>query len=415
MRDSRELALVALNELQPASVSQDILNTLFENAAALNTATLLEAVVHRDSDVRLRSTEILASRNALTEETAQRLLDDLSAKVRLAALKALFQLGRNFTDGDAKKALVTPRQNYSLLGGLVGGLDITGEECWKQFRKERFERMTNRELEEAASEWSVYNPDAYFALVRRQFPSRGDDLRQSVADRFKSEFLKHVNHIESLSIDGLVEKTKWLEKSLRETLTREALDVICERGDRRDLGLVREVSKDDSIALSQAVVEYLRRFGEWEDIPLIASSDRHRPGLSLLWPSTSYAAAAHAIYAMGRRRLAELLAMPAPALLTATLVAVEASDAMFRELSNDTIATLFRSESDIVRKVTALKCVCALPKSRIAKLLESYVSGDGHRYYNVIHWLDLGVSAPKELGKTAAKKAIRKQWPVSAV
>jgi hypothetical protein len=140
LRDSRELALVALNELQPASVSQDILNTLFENAAALNTTTLLEAAAHSDDEVRLRSTEILASRNALTEETARRLLDDSSAKVRSAALKALFQLGRNFTDADAKKALVRPLQNYSL---LAGGLDIAGEESWKQFRKERFERMTN--------------------------------------------------------------------------------------------------------------------------------------------------------------------------------------------------------------------------------------------------------------------------------
>jgi hypothetical protein len=276
--------------------------------------------------------------------------------------------------------------------------------------------MTNRELEEAASEWSVYDPDAYFALVRRQFPSRGDDLRQSVADRFKSEFLKHIKHIESLTnpygegADDLVEKTKGVEKSVRETLTREALDVICEHGDCRDLGLVREVLKDDSIAFSHDVVEYLRRFGEWEDIPLIIAS-LARPGLSLLSPDvTCYAAAAHAIYAMGRQRLAELLAMPAPALLT-TMLVIEASDTMFCGLPYDTIVTLFSSESDTVRKATALKCVRALPKARIATLLETYVSGYGRRYYNVIHWLDLGVSAPKELGKGAAEKAIRKQLP----
>jgi hypothetical protein len=418
LRDSRELALVALNELQPANVSQDILNTLFENSAALNTATLLGAIVHKDADVRLRSTEILASRNALTEEIAQRLLDDSSAKVRFAALKAFLQPGRNFTVDEAKKALVKPQQNYSL---LFGGSDIAGEKCWKQFRNERFERMTNRELEEAASGWSVYDPDAYFALVRREFPSRGNDLRQSVADRYNSEFLKHIKyieHIESLAeeADGLVENTKRVEKSVRENLTREALDVICERGDCGDLGLVREVLKDDSIAFSHDVVEYLRRFGEWDDILLIiASLERHRLGLSLLMPDvTPYAAAAHAIYAMGRQRLAELLAMPAPAPLT-TLLIVVASDTMFRGLSNEAIATLFQSESATIRKSTALKCVRALPKARITKLLEAHVSGDGRLYYNVIHWLDLGVSAPKDLGKAAAEKAIRKEWPVSAV
>jgi hypothetical protein len=103
LRDSRELALVALNELQPTNVSQDILHTLFENSAALETATLLEAIVHKDANVRLRSFEILANHNSLTEATAQRLLDDSSAKVRLEALKRLVQIGRHFSIDDAKK------------------------------------------------------------------------------------------------------------------------------------------------------------------------------------------------------------------------------------------------------------------------------------------------------------------------
>jgi len=117
---------------------------------------------------------------------------------------------------------------------------------------------------------------------------------------------------------------------------------------------------------------------------------------------------------MGRQRLAELLAIPAPAQLTAQLIVV-ASDTMFRGLTNETIITLFLSEFATVRKSTALKCVRALSKTRITKLLEAYISGDGQRYYNVIHWLDLGVSAPKDIGKAAAEKAIRKEWPASAV
>jgi len=414
LRDNRELALVALNELQPAYVRQDLLHTLFEKAAALNAATLLEVTMRRDANVRLRSTEVLANQNNLTEATAQQLLGDSSAEVRLVALKALIKLGRNFTLDDAKKILVNPQQNSSLLGGI----DIAGEECWKQFRKERLERMTNRELEEAASEWSIYDPDAYFALVRRQFQSRGDNLRQSVTDRFKSEFVKHIDSLTNRYGDAdLVEKTKELENHVRETLTRKSLDVICERGDCRDLRLVREIIKDGSIGFSQNIVEYLKRFGEWDDIPLIiASLERYRPSRNLLLRSDDeiYATAVESIYAMRRQRLAELLAMPAPARLT-TLLIVVASDTMFRGLSNETIVTLFQSESATIRKSTALKCVRALPKARITKLLEAYVSGDGRLYYNVIHWLDLGVSAPKDIGKAAAEKAIRKEWPASAV
>ncbi|MGA7868605.1 MAG: hypothetical protein WCA23_32325, partial [Stellaceae bacterium] len=205
------------------------------------------------------------------------------------------------------------------------------------------------------------------------------------------------------NMGDLVEKTRSLEDFLRKRLTRKGLDVICRRGGASDLGQVREVVKSGFVEYSAADIEYLRRFGEWEDIPLRNSL------LSFVQDSSKYRAAARAIYEIGRTRFSELLAIPAPGRLLAQLV-VHASDKVFKALSDASIAALLRSEDDSVRKTTALKSVRALPKARVARILTDYLSADKHRYYNVVHWLDLGASAPRDRALSAVEKILNQEW-----
>ena len=124
---------------------------------------------------------------------------------------------------------------------------------------------------------------------------------------------------------------------------------------------------------------------------------------------SKYRAAARAIYTLGRTRLPEVFAMSAPSQLLARLI-VESSDKAFRSLRDASIRLLLHSEAEQVRKVAALKCVRALSKGRVAKLLASYVSGNQFHYYNVVHWLDFGVSTPRERALLAAEKVLNKEW-----
>src|SRR2546423_63668 len=57
-----------------------------------------------------------------------------------------------------------------------------------------------------------------------------------------------------------------------------------------------------------------------------------------------------------------------------------------------------------------LKCVRSFPKKRLIDTLQDYVAGEKHRYYNVVHWLDLGVSAPKEIALRSAAKVLAREW-----
>lgn len=414
-RESRDRAIQALYELQPTSISRTLLAALFEKEMTVSTETLLSGVGHQSAEVRQKVVELLRARRALPIDIAEQLLSDSDAAVRCEAVKSLIDNGLTFSDAEAKKILIKPAANKGMAIFRLGASDHAGEACWAEFRQQRLFLLNEKELEEVAREDPIFDEEPQFILANRQFKQRGDELRRAVDDQYKAQFAKWLDSMtEKFKGTDLVEKTLALEQHLRKQLTRKGLDVICQKGDPQDLGRVRKAIKSMFVDYSDLEIRYLRRFGEWEDIPLIIESlnrpEAGRSGSLLSIPDgTKYITAAKSIYELGRSRLHEVLYMQAPAQLLSNLI-VEASDKVFCSLSDVSITLLLRSEEEIVRKNTALKCIRSLPKKRVAKLLADYVTGDDTRYYNVIHWLDFGVSAPRDRAMSAADKILKKEW-----
>jgi hypothetical protein len=158
-----------------------------------------------------------------------------------------------------------------------------------------------------------------------------------------------------------------------------------------------------SVDYSAADLRYLAKFGQWCDIPLvIASLDRPEHGrkhasLFSITNSTKHKDAARTLYALGKHRLNELLATTMPVHLLARVIPLT-SDKTFQGLADTVIAQLMGSESEDVRKSASLKYVRAFPRRRVKQFLDKYMAAD-HFYYNVIHWLDFGLSVPSRLLK----------------
>lgn len=412
LRESRERAILSLYELQPTTINQSLLAALFDHEDTLSRDMLLDGVGHRNAAVRRIIVELLCKRRSLPINIAEQLLTDSDAAVRYSALTSLIESGRAYSDAEAKNILVTPSENRGS-GVLSAILDSTGEDCWLQLRQQRLRSLKDKELEMVCAEDSFLDRVPSFILEERQFKQRSKDLRRAVDDRYKEQFDKWLRTMEekyAWSAD-LLEKARGLEGYIRKDLTRKALDVICRKAEPQDLGLVREALKSGFVDYSSADVEYLRKFGEWEDIPLIIDSlkrpeTRRSSLLSPLLNDNKYQIVARAIYALGQARLSELLVMQTPNQLLTCLIRIT-SDKAFRCLSDVSITLLFRSKDDEIRKSAALKCVRALPRRRIAKLLNDYLSGDEYRYYNVVHWLDFGISIPRERVSHAVKKAFK--------
>jgi HEAT repeat protein len=419
LRESRQQALDALYQMQPATVSADLLHELFARGAPFSLESVTAGLSHQAAAVRRMAVKLLQDRHALSVEIAEKLTDDDDASIRCEALKALTQHGRSFSNEEAKKVLVRPARATGLGFGLGQGSpsDPTGEACWMAYHAERLTKLDDASLALAADEETIYNLEAKFVLAERQYRRDGTKLRAAIRDEFKAAFAEELARVEPALAGyggGLLEKTRSLETYLRKERMRKALDVVCRNDDGSDLHLVRVTLKETNIDYSDADLAYLERFGEWEDIPLITAMTE-RPDAN--WPpllasssaiNEKYRRAAQAMYKIGRSRLPELLAVPmASRLLTYLIVQLGKSATL--SLSDGTLQALFHHEDGLVRKAASLVCIKFLPKRRLESLLSEYLSAD-QWYYNVIHWLDLGVSLPKGRASAAALRAVEREW-----
>ncbi|MBE0627123.1 MAG: hypothetical protein IH606_20175 [Burkholderiales bacterium] len=418
LRDSRGKGIDALYELQPTSISDHVQKALFDSGPAMSSETIVGGISHRSSEVRRIAVGLARSRHMLPNEMAERLINDGDVAVRYEALMSLVDAGRPFSDGEAKMVLAGPARSRGLIGSLMtlGSYDPEVDRRFEQFRRQRLHSLSDRELEEAATESSIFDQEEEFVLAERHFSLRGEELRRRVDDQYNARFSREIEKTVEISGSAeaeLVKKTRSLESYTRKELTRRGLDIICRQADPSDLERVRATLRSGFVDYSATDIEYLRRFGEWEDIHLIIEAVKrpeagsHRSILGSALDDSKYRDAARAINTLGRNRLAEVLAMLAPSELLVQLVA-GIPDKAFRSLNDAAIMLLLRSEAEQVRKFAALKCVRALSKRRLSKLLAAYMSPNQFRYYNVVHWLDFGISTPRDRASPAAKKLLNK-------
>lgn len=412
LRDDRRAALDALYTLQPSTVKQDLLDALFSHEAAFDDEVLLRGLSHRNVLVRTTVVKLLQQRRALVPSVAEPLLNDSDAEVRYEALQALVASGRSYPVDQAKAVLV--RKNPAPAGLLLFAMrqaDTEGEAVLERYTEQFFANLTVAQLEEEGRS-EIFDQNAYFALIRRDFKLRGDDLRMAVANQFVDRFeslLERMANRFGVQTD-LLQKTRSLGQHLRGRFTREGLDIISGRLGATDLPLIRSMLASGSVDYSAADLRYLAKFGQWCDIPLVISSlDRPEYGrkyASMLSSasSTKYEDAARALYALGKHRLSDLLATTMPGYLLAHIFPL-IPDKAFQGLADVVIGPLLRSENEDVRKLASLKYVRTFPRRRAKQFLEDYMAAE-HFYYNVIHWFDFGISVPRDRMLRAAAKAM---------
>lgn len=402
MRDDRRAAIEALYSLQPSTVKQDLIDSLLSRDSEFGDDILLRGLRHQSVTVRTTLVRLLRQRGALVPSVAEPLLADSDAGVRYEALQALVANGRSYTVEQARAVLV--RKDLARSGfGLAATrqTDAEGEAVLERYIHHVFDATPVAQLEEECKS-AIFDQNAYFALIRRDFKLRGDELRKAVQDQFVARFesLLERRASQSGTHADFVEKTRQLGNYLRGRFTREGLNIVCARQDAADLSLVRSMLSNGNVDYSGTDLQYLAKFGQWRDIPLVIASldrpDYGRRGASMLFLAgvTRYEDAARTLYALGKHRLNELLTTEMPGLLLARILPL-IPDKAFQGLSDVDVARLTRSESEAVRKLSALKFVRTRARRDVKQFLEKYMAAD-HFFYNVIHWLDFGISVPRE-------------------
>jgi hypothetical protein len=276
-REGREQAIKELYELQPDTVDRQLLISIFGNDASIAEKLLVEGTQHRCALVRRITAGILAKRGQLPTSEAERLLSDSDEHVRYVAINSLVKGGRTFSDEQAKAALV--RQ----IGGMLGG--SAGDKQLARFKQATLGKKTDAELEALSASASIFDRDAKLALLKRHFARKKDELVHLIEDEFKDDFGKSLADMVARygEENQVVKETKGLEAFVRKGFTRRALDIVSGAGAAEHLNLVRNAIKNDFIDYSPLDLDFLKKHGEWQDIPLIiAATKKNESGISFL-------------------------------------------------------------------------------------------------------------------------------------
>lgn len=403
-------------EAQFESINADLLETVLEGFDGLDISALHLGLEHRNLKVRLRAVRALRNKNALSVSMAELLSGDSNAQVRSEAVTALLKLGEQLSEEEIKKIFVLSDKQAELPAtgwSSVLDEDKEGKELFKQYKIGVLKSLTEAELKKKISESLMHEDYPYFALMERYFKNNADELRRDIDDRFRKYFKERLRRLSDvlggkIDIHDLLKSTEDLEDYLRKKLTRQGLDILCAARKIEDLQRIRTNLLDGYAGASKCDAEYLEHKGDWSDVHLLANAQGPTLGATILTISSDKLfqnAVAKAITSISKKHsISDLLSLDLPSPILKKTIEL-CAESRFAKISRNPLLNLLDHESAEVRKAAAIMTVRALPMKQIKSILREYINNKKYRYYNVIHWLDLGASMSRDNAKKVARAA----------
>ena len=383
------------------SLNEETLTVVLDGFDNVETSALIPGLKHRHPRVRLQTLRVLHGRRDLDQAMAELLIRDRDASVRNEALGAMADLGRSFTRNDVRDILVRPsrRSSANLLGIRDFPVpDTKGQEFWEQYQMDILKEHSDVEITKTIQSSLLWDDHPYFVRVERYFAKYVSELRKDIDDTFATYFNNKVQRTQillSYSGQDLTTDAKNLEDFVRKKLTRRGLDVLCKKSKPEDLERVRANLEMGYTTPSVTDAEFMRRHGKWQDIPLLVSANVSVLRNPLFKGDDFRDRVSRAVIAMSRgRSVSMLLSLDMPSQILKRTIEL-CPQSRFAKISKGPLLTLFGHESKDVRKAAAIKAVQVLPTRRIRSILREYIDSETDVYYNILHWLDLGASIPR--------------------
>ena len=411
-RNSQNDGLMELKERDPEHVSDDLQEVLQIAVTSVSSEALHGLAKLKSVFVRLISFRELINRKALDQQLAEELSGDYSVDVRLEAIKALTGMKVSISEERAKYAL-TITATSSGLGSLTGATAPTNDTSrFDEYQRYLLKKKSLEELLELEKNGNPFSADALLAAFHN-FPKETFNLlRALVKDGFETRFENRLKDYEIRKIPRwsiLTKNARDLKNFCCQRQTQLALAILATQQKRKDLPLVREVIDQWEMEASNDVLRYLMRFGSWEDVERILKlKEQVHSGYKLLGTNQMRhdKLVGRALFRVGGTRMVDLLSRIESHTIKAGVIGA-CTQIGILGLGDNVVLKLMNDDDDQVRKMMVLRCLESFPKTRLGKLLDVYVNRDEYRYYNVIHWLDLGVTMPKQFVRKIVRSELK--------
>ena len=405
-RGDKANAIAKLIAFDPDPIDDEIIRNVFSDLASISSETLTACLFLKSRTARKLSTVELFSRKAIATGVAERLMADDDSEIRLIAIKSLSKNGVVLAEEAIKGALIVQKNRTHGLFGF-GIATETDDSSYTQYLRDQLAEFSYSELESRCNASSVFDHLALSVRYTRFTAKSRAEIIQHLANGFKDFTESKIQDMIRVygTSSKLVEDARDLETFLSARMTNFAFEALCVHARREDLAAIRKGIEREEVKFSKYAMQFIARYGDWSDHDRILKSyGRVRQRRNSLFEKTDYGheSLAHALYSIGRLRLVDLLSLDLDMEVKQAIYLQMGRQDILR-LAKDFLSKELRRPETEVRKVVALKCIQAMPRSGITKMLRAYTADMEGLFYNVVHWLDLGASMPREEVQTISK------------
>ena len=268
--------------------------------------------------------------------------------------------------------------------GLLGLGTTEDTTYYDRYRESRLSELSFDDLQQAAEGCGVSD---YLELIEfyRRFTHRTlKEMHANLSDGFTKYFQQKIDKLErEMGADAkVVSDTRSLEEFVRKRLTTKTLDILSSYKSTSELPIVRSTIDEQQLYFCPQALSYLARFGDWSDKDRILSFvNKSEEGYSFLSIRNKVVAKAIAssLYAVGKERINDLLSIVIDSNIKRVLVN-ELAQRDIRLADEGQFIRLLSDPDEGVRRIVALKCSQSLNKSRVKRLLNSYLQLNEQRF-----------------------------------
>nr|WP_323777237.1 hypothetical protein [Amylibacter sp.] len=406
-QSSPNIAIERLVENDVDAVGERVVKALFASPQSLPTETMAKCLSAKQDIVRHRAAQILFERDEIVLDVAETLLTDSNFEIRLVAAETLKKLGKELGDEVVKNALTIVKKTSGF--GLFQRTE-TDATHHDRYLSNRLAELSFAALQQRIAEAGVFDHRELSALYSKFTSKVQHEIRENLVDGFAAHFDAAIKkQVDAGKLDpDTVSRVRKLEEFQRKQLCTQALTAFCGIGKAKDLDLVRTTLDGYEVEATENILNFLARFGNWSDIERIKKLEDYpfgRGGLLSINVTKLPTQKARAILTIGKMRIADILELDLDVQILRSL-AKQLPKSMIAKLSDEILLREMNRKDGEYRIIFALRCVQSLSKSRVSSLLDAYVDSNSHRYYNSVHWLDLGASLPQRLVKTIVERKL---------
>jgi hypothetical protein len=421
---------IIIREKEDTALSE-VLNTEFQNAIEKYTCVkksvlaakddeLMENINSTDDNIREAIVEELYSRDKLTLDNALKLLEDPHIPIRQIACSAVINKGGTISPTEIEE-LLTKKESAESTNALLGlGLSLSGVDKDKVIL-ELFLKTPLPKLMKEVDWYSTKGPLAYRAIAIVHYHDESVQIESDLSNKFSYIREKAISKIKKdlgKSADKMIVNLKKSAKNQGKNIPTElftqqfwknankaivelqevdefilgnftiaALAGIALNGDPSSIRFGRQYLNHENTLVKKEALKIIERFGDSSDIPALIDLAKNSQG-DLKIKSSALALTFASTY---NEAVIPLIKTEDIQLVAQSIKHIWKDDL---RKTRPVLEPLLKNRNDEIRKKAISYFVDKMSRKKLEIMLNQNLERTTY-YYNIIHWLDKAIYAPK--------------------